>query len=114
MIRAVFYRRSVDFAGQILDPFLGFEISGHAGCGEAVNENEGNDIVCAAVSSCTMLVCNAITEVFGVGAQVEVEENRVSLNLNEFNVPAAKLIRALHEHLTALSEDYSKIKVEVE
>ena len=40
MIRAVFYRRSVDFGGEIIEPFLGFEISGHAGYGEAVNENE--------------------------------------------------------------------------
>lgn len=103
----------MDFGGQILEPFTGFEISGHAGYGEAVSENEGNDIVCAAVSSCTMLVCNAITDHFGVVADVKVEENRISLDLISFNVSAGKLIRALYEHLTAISEDHSNVSVEI-
>ena len=105
MLRAVFHRKGNDFCG--------FQISGHAGYGEAVSEWEGNDIVCAAVSSCTMLVCNAITENFGAKADVKVEENLISLVLKECDAAAAKLIAALYEHLTPLSENYSNIKVEV-
>ena len=114
MLRAVFHRKSYEFGGQYFEPFLSFEVSGHAGYGEAVNENEGTDIVCAAVSSCTMLVCNAITEKFGANAEVKVEENRISLQLNEYNVAAVNLITALYEHLTAISEDHSNVRVDVD
>ncbi len=89
--------------------FSGFDISGHAGYG-----TEGNDIVCAAVSSCTMLVCNCITENFKANADVTVEENRITLRLLAYSEAAAGLISALYEHLEALAEDYSKIKVSVE
>ena len=106
MLRAVFHRKNNDLCG--------FRISGHAGYGEAVSEWDGNDIVCAAVSSCTMLVCNAITDSFGVAAEVSVEEDLISLELKEYDPAASTLIKALYEHLTALSEDYSKIKVEID
>ena len=106
MLRAVFHRKDNDFRG--------FRISGHAGYGEAVSEWEGNDIVCAAVSSCTMLVCNAITENFGANAEVNVEEDLISLELKGYDAAASTLIKALYEHLTALSEDYSKVKVEID
>lgn len=106
MLRAVFHRKGNDFCG--------FQISGHAGYGEAVSEWEGNDIVCAAVSSCTMLVCNAITEIFGAKAEVSVEEDLISLELKEYDAAAAKLIAALYEHLKALSEDYGKVRVGID
>lgn len=86
--------------------FRGFEISGHAGYG-----TEGNDIVCAAVSSCTMLVCNAITENFGATADVKVEENRITLALKEKSDAAQKLLSAFCEHLETLSREYKNIKV---
>lgn len=104
MLSCVF--RTGEFEG--VRSFSGFEISGHAGYG-----NEGRDIVCAAVSSCTMLVCNAITENFGARAEVSVEENRITLSLSETNENAQKLISAFYEHLETLSGDYSKIKVSV-
>ena len=104
MLKCVFRLGEFDKAKS----FAGFEISGHAGCG-----TEGNDIVCAAVSSCTMLVCNAITENFGANAEVTVEENRISLELCKPSSEAQKLISALYQHLETLSEDYTNIKVSV-
>lgn len=102
MLKAVFHRKNGGFRG--------FEISGHAGYG-----TEGNDIVCAAVSSCTMLVCNAVTESFGEEADVAVEENRISLCLPDNGGEASeKLLEAFFEHLTAIAEDYSKVKVEID
>lgn len=95
MLNAVFF-----------EGFCGFEISGHAGYG-----TEGNDIVCAAVSSCTMLVCNCVTDSFKAEADVKVEENRITLKLLERDEPSEKLIEALYGHLSMLSEDYGKIKV---
>ena len=89
--------------------FSGFEISGHAGYG-----TEGNDIVCSAVSSCTMLVCNCITENFGEEAEVEVEENRISLSFGAKPSEAAvKLISAFYEHLGAISEDYRNVRLTI-
>lgn len=101
MLKAVFRKKNGSFCG--------FEISGHAGYG-----TEGNDIVCAAVSSCTMLVCNAVTENFGANAEVTVEENRIMLSLNGGDNAAEKLLTAFYEHLTAIAEDYSKVKVEID
>lgn len=102
MLKAVFHEKGCGFCG--------FEISGHAGYGD----KEGNDIVCAAVSSCTMLVCNCVTENFKADADVNVEENRITLHLRGYNTAAIGLLAALYEHLKTLAEDYSRIKVEID
>ena len=110
MLNCVF--RLGEFNGE--KKFSGFEISGHAGYGEAVSDKEGNDIVCAAVSSCTMLVCNCITENFGEKAEVTVEENRITLTLTEKPSKAAiQLLSAFYEHLETLSEDYKNVKLTI-
>ena len=110
MLNCVF--RLGEFEGE--KKFSGFEISGHAGYGEAVSEYEGSDIVCAAVSSCAMLVCNCITETFGEKAEVTAEENRITLTLTEKPDKAAvQLLSALYEHLETLSEDYENIKLTI-
>lgn len=106
MLKAVFYEAACEFHG--------FEISGHAGYGEAVSDKEGNDIVCAAISSCTMLVCNAITENFGADAEVTVEENRITLRLHKYNVAALRLLGAFYTHLESIAADYSNVKLEIE
>ena len=95
------------------EAFSGFEISGHAGYGTAKSETQGNDIVCAAVSSCTMLVCNTITENFGANAEVTVEENRVALRLIERSEAAEQLISAFCGHLEELSREYGKVRVTI-
>ena len=110
MLKCVF--RLGEFEGE--KKFSGFEISGHAGYGEAVSEYEGNDIVCAAVSSCAMLVCNCITENFGEKAEVSVEENRITLTLTEKPDKAAvQLLSAFYGHLEILSKDYNNIKLTI-
>ena len=110
MLNCVF--RLGEFEGE--KKFSGFEISGHAGYGEAISDKEGNDIVCAAVSSCTMLVCNCITENFSEKAEVSVEENRITLTLMDKPSEAAiQLLSAFYEHLETLSEDYKNIKLTI-
>ncbi len=100
MIKAVFYEAACEFRG--------FEISGH-------EEHEGEfGMICAAVSSCTMLVCNAITENFGANAEVTVEENRILLRLkNGYGEAAMKLLAAFYSHIEAISEDYGNIKLTI-
>ena len=110
MLDCVF--RLGEFEGE--KKFSGFEISGHAGYGEAISDKEGNDIVCAAVSSCAMLVCNCITENFGENADVAVEENRITLKVGDKPDKAtARLLSAFYEHLETLSEDYKNIKLTI-
>ena len=111
MLNCVF--RSGEFEREVRErdekKFSGFEISGHAGYG-----TEGNDIVCAAVSSCTMLVCNCVTENFGEKAEVSVEGNRITLTLTEKPGKAAvQLLSAFYEHLEALSKDYKNVKLTI-
>lgn len=106
MLKCVFRIGGVKRGDDMISSLYGFEISGHAGYG-----TEGNDIVCAAVSSCTMLVCNCITENFKADADVSVEENRITLALKEHNGAAVQLMTAFYRHLEALSEDYGNIKL---
>ncbi|MDE7360724.1 MAG: ribosomal-processing cysteine protease Prp [Oscillospiraceae bacterium] len=106
MLKCVFRIGGVKHGSDMASSLYGFEISGHAGYG-----TEGNDIVCAAVSSCTMLVCNAITENFKADADVIVEENRITLTLKDHSDAAVQLMTAFYRHLEALSEDYDNIKL---
>lgn len=106
MLKCVFRIGGTEDGCDMMSALCGFEISGHAGYG-----TEGNDIVCAAVSSCTMLVCNCITENFKANADIKVEENRITLTLNEYSSAAVRLLTAFYSHLEALSEDYDNIKL---
>ncbi|MBE6902335.1 MAG: ribosomal-processing cysteine protease Prp [Ruminococcaceae bacterium] len=99
MLKAVFYKQG--------DGFSGFSVSGHAGYG-----TEGNDIVCAAITSAVELTCNTITEFFGAAASVEVLENEVRLTLKDDSAPARQLIASLHAHIAYIAQEHRKIKLE--
>ncbi len=99
-LKAVFYKKG--------EQFCGFSVSGHAGYGE-----EGNDIVCASVSSAVMLVCNTITDFFNADADVEVLENKITLRLNDGNPSAEQLLASFYQHMEIIADEYSKIKLEI-
>ncbi|MBR4295463.1 MAG: ribosomal-processing cysteine protease Prp [Clostridia bacterium] len=61
MTKIVFYR-----SGGI---FYGFEEQGHSGFGE-----EGNDILCAALSAMTMLIINSIEIAYASDVEYEIDE----------------------------------------
>ena len=82
---------------------IGFSVGGHSGY-----DRSGRDIVCASVSSAVMLTCNAVTEVFKVGAKVDVENDRISLRLDSASENGMLLIESLRIHLEALSVEYPK------
>ena len=100
MLKAVFYKRGESFSG--------FSFSGHAGYG-----TEGNDIVCAAITSAVELTCNTITEFFGADASVEELENEVRLTMNEESVPARQLLESLYLHIKNIADEHSKIKLTI-
>lgn len=97
MTKAIFYR-----SGRLLS---GASIAGHTGFAP-----EGEDILCAAISSVAYFTANTITEVMKVPAEVSVAEGEGA----EFRlfVPERELIRCqdilkgLRLHLEGLSEQY--------
>ena len=87
---------------------IGFSVSGHAGY-----DIEGFDIVCASISSAVMLICNAITEVFEVKADIVEEDNLISCTIAPCP-DGCRLIESLYIHLEALSEEYPEnVKVKI-
>lgn len=100
MLKCVFYKDGGRLSG--------FRISGHAGY-----ETEHGDVVCAAVSSCVMFVCNTITDFFAAKADVEVLENEISLMLNEKDERSEKLLESFFAHIKMIAEDRKKVKIEI-
>ena len=96
MIRA----RFLTDAGRL----CGFSVSGHAGFADA-----GEDIVCAAVSSAIQLTANGITEILGLAASVEAQDDTISLRLapnSQGEGSAEAFLKALRLQLSLLAEDY--------
>ena len=94
MTKATFY-----FDGNV--PY-GFLILGHSGFAE-----EGEDIVCASVSSAAYMTANTITEVLGVNAQIEVSDAKMRLIVNKEQRHITKdILLGLKLHLEGLEEQY--------
>ena len=79
----------------------GFMIKGHSGFAD-----NGNDIVCASVSSAVQYVANTITECFKIKADVKVLNDKIQLKLPHSDANAEKMLEGLLLHLTVISEDY--------
>ena len=86
----------------------GFEVRGHSGYAP-----EGEDIVCAAVTSAVRLVECAVNDVLGLEASVKVHQKDASITLklpahlgqtNESTCQA--LLAALMLHFVQLAEEY--------
>ena len=96
MTKATFY-----FDGNV--PY-GFLISGHSGFAE-----NGEDIVCASVSSVAYMVANTITEILRVTAEIDVNDGRMKLIVNKEQRHITKdILLGLKLHLDSLAEDYPK------
>ena len=86
----------------------GFEVRGHSGYAP-----EGEDIVCAAVTSAVRLVECAVNDVLGLEASVKVKEKDASISLKLPNglgqtneSTCQTLLVALMVHLVQLAEEY--------
>lgn len=79
-------------------------ISGHAGYAQ-----EGEDIVCASVTSAVQLCANGITEILKEPADVRVQEDTITITLpDNSSASAVAFLQALHLHLSLLQQDYSQ------
>lgn len=85
--------------------YLGFSVSGHAGYAD-----NGEDIVCASVSSAVQLTANGITEVLKLPAEVSAKGDTVRLKLrSETDSPVAQpFFEAFALHLELLSQEFEK------
>ena len=86
----------------------GFTVQGHSGYA-----SEGEDIVCAAITSAVRLVECAVNDVLGLGASVKVRESDASITmkipggLSEANESTCQtLLAALMVHFASLHEEY--------
>ncbi len=83
---------------------LGFHVHGHSGYAE-----EGEDIVCAAISSAVYLVINTITDVMHINADVEVDSGDSVLRISSKNAAACRdILQGLKLHMLNLEEQYNK------
>lgn len=87
------------------DCVVGFRVSGHAGYAES-----GSDVVCAGVTTAVQLTANGVTECAGVAAEVQVEENLVSLLLPERcrNDAALLLLEAFELQMGVMAQEYKE------
>ncbi len=86
----------------------GFELQGHSGYAP-----EGEDIVCAAVTSAARLIECAVNDVLGLEAPVKVREKDAFLSLKlpgglgqTAESTCQTLLAALMVHLVQLAEEY--------
>ena len=83
---------------------IGFEISGHSGY-----KPQGEDIVCAGVSSAAYMACNTITDILLIDATVQIDEGFLSITMTRNDAITAQIIlEGLKLHLTELQKDYPK------
>ena len=87
---------------------VGFEVKGHSGYAQ-----EGEDIVCAAITSAVRLTECAINDVLGLEASVKVREKDASITLKLPNSlgqtsesTCQTLLIALMVHFVQLAEEY--------
>ncbi len=106
MTKVVFYKSN--------GIYYGFDVEGHTGLADA-----GEDILCAAISSMTMFVINAIEHTYHSSAVYTVDEDHATITLKApgafINVSDEKtafavsgLITAYCKQLYELQDDYKK------
>ena len=77
-----------------------FHIKGHAGFAD-----EGEDIVCAAVSSAAYMAANTVTEILGVNAGAAAKDGDMEFSVTG-SKEAANIVKGLRLHLTELAAQY--------
>ncbi len=81
----------------------GFEVSGHSDD----TAEDGEDIICSAISSATYLVANTITDVIGKEAQIKIDDGYFYFE-TQASSDVQPILKGLKLHLISLSQDYPK------
>lgn len=90
------------------DRLTGFSVEGHSGFA-----SQGEDLVCAAITSAVRLVECAVNDVLGLGAAVKVREETASISLKlpgglseETDHVCQTLLHSMMVYLVSLHEEY--------
>ena len=84
------------------ETLTGFQISGHSGYDE-----QGKDIVCAAVSSAAILVANTATEILHLQADVKEADGVLHFQTEEADATIAQpLLQGFQLHCKELAKTY--------
>ena len=91
------------------DTIVSFEVSGHSGYAE-----EGEDIVCSAVSSAIYMAANTIIEIMKLNPEAEVRDGYLKIQMNSDDARKSKVITdGLYLHLSQLQGQYpNNLKLE--
>lgn len=90
-----------------INGLCGFMVTGHS-----MQSDDGEDIICAFVSSACLMAANTITDVVGLDADAQSESGRMKLMILENAARAQDILKGLRLHLTELEKDYPEnIKV---
>ena len=79
----------------------GFQISGHADFAE-----NGEDIVCASVSSAAYMAANTVTDIIRADAEATADDGAMTLLVNEPCARTETVLKGLELHLNELSKQY--------
>ena len=95
---------TVEFFTDADNTLLGFHVRGHSGYAE-----EGEDIVCAAVSSAVIMTINTVTEIMRIKARESGENGEASLLIQKEDAEACQsILRGLRLHLLELEKQYGE------
>ena len=82
----------------------GFHIHGHSGYAE-----QGEDIVCAAISSAVIMTMNTVCEVMHIDAEVSTADGDAVMKISSNDAEACKsILQGLKLHLLELSKQYGE------
>ena len=94
MIRATFYKEE--------ELFKGFEIKGHSGYAD-----EGEDIICASVSSAAYMAANTVTDIIKAEADITVDDGYMKFSVDGDDDFIQVVLKGLFLHVNTLADDYS-------
>ncbi|MCD7797161.1 MAG: ribosomal-processing cysteine protease Prp [Clostridiales bacterium] len=90
-----------------INGLCGFEVQGHS-----MEAQEGEDIICAFVSSACLMAANTVTEIIGLDCYAQAEDGYLKLMILENAASAQDILQGLKLHLTELEKKYPEnIKV---
>lgn len=94
---------SIEFFVNLNRQISGFFISGHS-----YSAPQGEDIICAAVSSAAFMTANTLTEILHINADITVlDQGQMSVKVAQFDVDLAQTILSGFDlHMQALEEQY--------
>ncbi|MBQ8514135.1 MAG: ribosomal-processing cysteine protease Prp [Ruminococcus sp.] len=96
MIRICFYQHNQQLCG--------CRVSGHAGFAE-----QGEDIVCAGVSTAVQMTANMLTEIFKIPAEISVEDNCIGIRLPDSPSPeGVKVLEGFKLQMQLMKGDFPR------